>query len=444
MQGVGATNAPEKADPRAAYARPDFYRFLALSAQLVLLLAVFRLYRVEQFSGDMGFFFMCCLAFTTFAVHYWLPFPWKEKFWVAVSLGGALLLLPFWRVALLIAAGAVLYLILVSPLSYWKRVSLVVSGLAVAMVLRSQPAFFPRLQNDHTLGSFWVLFGVLFMFRLIVYLHDIRYMKGRPPLTEFLAYFFILPNYVFLLFPVIDYKSMRLGYYRRDIHEIAQQGILWICRGTLQLLAYMLIFYARDMLIVHSFGSLVSMMLLTFLLYLRVSGQFHISIGLLHLFGYDLPETNHKYLLSHSLTDFWRRINIYWKDFMVKLVYFPTYFWLRKKGELRAQLTGTGFVFVVTWALHAYQTFWLRGQIVFTWPDTLFWGVLGILMILNVWWDHRHPRRKTLGVVTLQARVREAVSILGTVTVILLLWSLWSAPSVTAWIDFLKWWNPSS
>jgi D-alanyl-lipoteichoic acid acyltransferase DltB (MBOAT superfamily) len=409
-----AIKAPANGDPRLAWARPDLNRFLALSAQLALLLVVFRVYRVEQFAGDMGFFFMCCLAFAAFAVHYWLPFRWKEKFWLAISLLGALLLLPFWRVALLMTAGGALYLVLASPLSYWKRVSLVASGLAIAMVLRGQPAFFTRLMNNHSLGSFWVLFGALFMFRLIVYVHDIRYMKGRPPLTEFLAYFFILPNYVFLLFPVIDYKTMRLGYYRRDIHEIAQQGIMWMCRGTLQLLAYMLIFYARDMLVVHSFGSLLSMMLLTFLLYLRVSGQFHISVGLLHLFGYDLPETNHKYLLSHSLTDFWRRINIYWKDFMVKVVYFPAYFWLRKKGELRAQVMATGLVFVVTWALHAYQTFWLRGQIVFTWPDTLFWAVLGILMILNVWWDHRHARRRNGSAITLQARGREAVSVLGT------------------------------
>ena len=56
----------------------------------------------------------------------------------------------------------------------------------------------------------------------------------------------------------------------------------------------------------------------TYLLYLRVSGQFHIIVGMLHLFGYDLPETNHRYLLARSVNDFWRRVNIYWKDFMVK------------------------------------------------------------------------------------------------------------------------------
>ncbi len=125
-------------------------------------------------------------------------------------------------------------------------------------------------------------------------------------------------------------------------------------------------------------------MVLVYLLYLRVSGQFHIIVGLLHLFGYDLPETHRRYLLASSLTDFWRRINIYWKDFMVKMVYFPVYFRLRKRGETQAQVVATAAVFVITWATHSYQWFWLRGDVLFTWPDTLFWGILGALVIVNV------------------------------------------------------------
>ena len=68
---------------------------------------------------------------------------------------------------------------------------------------------------------------------------------------------------------------------------------------------------------------LVQYLLWPFLLYLRVSGQFHIIVGMLHLFGFNLPETHHLYYLSSSFSDFWRRINIYWKDFMMKLVFYP-------------------------------------------------------------------------------------------------------------------------
>jgi hypothetical protein len=61
-----------------------------------------------------------------------------------------------------------------------------------------------------------------------------------------------------------------------------------------------------------------------FLLYLRVSGQFHIIVGILHLFGFTCRRRT-RYFLASSFTDFWRRINIYWKDFMMKLFYYPRF-----------------------------------------------------------------------------------------------------------------------
>ena len=442
VEAVPSTT-PATDDPRAGNARRNPYQFVVLTVQLALLLGVFLVYRVERFGfGDLDFFGMCSLVFAAFAIHYWLPFQWKEKFWVGISLAGMLLFLSPRTALALVAAGAGLYLVCASRLSYRTRISLVAAGFVVAVFLRSHPEWLTRITHGHSLSSFWPLFGAIFMFRTIIYAYDLRSTTGRPSLTAFAAYFFILPNYFFLLFPVIDYKTMRLGYYRRDIHKIAQEGINWIYRGTVQLLLYMIVFHVRDMLVlngVNTLARLAAMMFLTFLLYLRVSGQFHIIVGMLHLFGYDLPETNHKYLLSRSLTDFWRRINIYWKDFMVKIVYFPTYFRLRKKNEFHAQMIATAAVFVVTWFLHSYQSFWLRGHFVFTLPDTLFWAVLGSLVMLNVWWDVRHPlRRRYSGV---QAWVRSAGGIAGTMSLMLVIWSLWDAPSLQLWIDSLTWWR---
>lgn len=437
-----------KADPRAKNSATNVYRFATLIAQLALLLTVFRVYHVEQFKGpdDLIFFSMCCVAFAAFAIHYWLPFHLKEKFWIAVSICSAALFLQR-RVALaLFLSGALFYLVVSSRLSYRIRVGIVTAGLGLAMLCSWKAAWMEHLRFGLSLPrAFWPVFGAIFMFRLVVYLYDLQTVKGKPSLTEFLAYFFILPNYFFLLFPVIDFKTMRLSYYRRDIHEVAQRGIFWICRGTVQILLYMVVYFSRDLLAfngMHSLGSVAAAMLLTFLLYLRVSGQFHIAIGLLLLFGYDLPETNHKYLLSSSLNDFWRRINIYWKDFMVKIVYFPTYFRLRKKNEFRARMIATAMVFFVTWALHAYQSFWLNGHASFSWPDTIFWAALGSLVMLNVWWEIRHPRRKKLS--GIQGFLRNAASVLVTMAVILFLWSLWSSPSVQAWGDFLTYWKPKS
>jgi hypothetical protein len=136
--------------------------------------------------------------------------------------------------------------------------------------------------------------------------------------------------------------------------------------------------------------------------------------------------------------DFWRRINIYWKDFMVKIVYFPVYFKWRKKGEVRAQVVATVAVFVVTWILHSYQYFWIKGKFEITWPDTIFWTLLGLLVILNVLWDSKHKRR--LPDVSWRGRAVHAAQVLGTFMLITTLWSLWSAPTLGSWSYLMTHW----
>jgi D-alanyl-lipoteichoic acid acyltransferase DltB (MBOAT superfamily) len=173
-----------------------------------------------------------------------------------------------------------------------------------------------------------------------------------------------------------------------------------------------------------------------YLLYLRISGQFHIIAGMLCLFGYDLPETNRRYLLASSISDFWRRANIYWKDFMIKVIYFPAYFAMRRSGELRGQLLATTLVFFVSWLLHAYQFFWLQGDFRITFNDSLFWAILGGLVVMNVWIDAKRPKRR-LGPGG-PSRARHALQVVATFTLIAVLWSMWSANSMTEWIHFLK------
>ena len=65
------------------------------------------------------------------------------------------------------------------------------------------------------------------------------------------------------------------------------------------------------------------------------------ACGMLHLFGYQLPETHHHYLLATSFTDYWRRINIYWKDFMVRIFFNPVVFRLKRWPQPAALAVAT-------------------------------------------------------------------------------------------------------
>jgi len=404
-------------------------QFAVLAVQLALLLLVFDLFGLE--SGTL--FTLGCLVFGGFAVSYWLPFRLKEPFFILLSLAGAYFLLDAVVASLLIIAGVILFAIVRSGLDFYGRV-LVIIGFALVCAYARATGRFPI--PDH----FWAVFGAIFMFRMIVYLYDIKHLPGPPGLNDFLSYFFLLPNYCFLLFPVIDFQTFRKSYFQRNINTVAQQGVWWILRGTIQLLLYRLVYQLEGIFVPPRRAvstSVVARIILGFLLYLQVSGQFHIIVGMLHLFGYDLPETNRKYLLSHSISDFWRRINIYWKDFMVKICYLPVFFKLRRKGELRAQVVATILVFVTTWVLHGYQFFWLQGKFRMSVNDTLFWTILGTLVVGNVWTEARQ-QKKHLSKIGCTARLWEAARIVATISVLMVLWSLWSFNNLAEWVNFLK------
>jgi hypothetical protein len=178
-------------------------------------------------------------------------------------------------------------------------------------------------------------------------------------------------------------------------------------------------------------------MVLTYLLYLNVSGRFWVIVGMLHLFGYDLPEPNRRYLLAGSFSDLWRRINIYWKDFMVKVVYYPVYFKLRKSGDLRAQIAATAVVFIATWILHAYQSFWLIGTWTMRWTDTAFWAILGLMVVATTLYDRRPKRKPRTG---WQGALVHGGQVLATFLVMITLWSMWSSLTFTSWFYLMTHW----
>jgi len=257
-----------------------------------------------------------------------------------------------------------------------------------------------------------------------------------------LSYFFLLPNVVFPFFPVVDYTVFRKQYYDEEEFAIYQRGIRWMMRGTLQLIAYRVVYQYLTIPItsVHTAADVGIYMLTTYLLYIRVSGQFHLVTGMLHLFGFNLPRTHNRYFLASSMLDYWRRINIYWKDFMLKLVFYPVYFRLKKYGEVRALVLGTSIVFVATWLLHSYQWFWLLGEFPLTWNDVIMWGILGGAVIINTLYERKQPpvRRLQPAQLTFRARLPVAFKAVATFVFICVLWSLWTSPSVTDWVAMVS------
>lgn len=401
--------------------------YLLVLAQLGLLLLLLRQFQIES----AAFLRLAMLAFAGFAVHAWLPLRLRLPFFVLLSLAGIGVVMGFENAAWLVAIGLLLIGICHVPIAFGWRTALLLGAAGVLGLQRAGHLPFPW--SD----AIWPILGAMFMFRLIIYYYDLRHEKAAGTPTQSLAYFFMLPNACFPLFPVVDYKTFRRNYYDDDAYRIYQTGIEWMVRGVIHLILYRVVYYYLT-LAPHEVGEpaqLTQYLVSNFLLYLRVSGLFHLIIGMLCLFGFRLPETHNRFLLASSFTDFWRRINIYWKEFMQKVFYYPAVFKLRKLGTEKALVVATLYVFIMTWFLHAYQWFWLRGTMLFVVQDILFWTILGLLVVANSLYEMKHGRARSLGtpVVTWRDTARRVAKTYATFWFICVLWSFWTAESLESW-----------
>ncbi|MEZ6059378.1 MAG: hypothetical protein R3C19_03345 [Planctomycetaceae bacterium] len=391
-------------------------RFALLLTELVLIAAVVHLFRIEERRHLLP---VLCASIAGFSIHSWLPVTQRLRFFALLSVS-IVVLVPG-------IDGGVRTLVLGGCLigTFYLPISRIQKGCVLAaatMVLALARVRFPM--------PFWPILGSMFMFRLLLFFVEQRNQSVRPSPASVVSYFFMLPNVCFPLFPVVDYRTFRDTYYDSDEWEIYQRGVRWIVRGMIHLVLYR---FVKANLIpepheLHDVRRIAVFMATNYALYLQVSGQFHLITGLLHLFGFNLPRTHHLYFLASSFSDIWRRINIYWKDFMTKVFFFPAFFAVRRRGwSVRAAIVVSVLcVFVATWLLHSWQTFWLRGRFPVTINDAFLWLGVGCCVAVNALFDAQR------GVERNQSGWLAAVSVswrtVGMFVLVSLFWACWTRP----------------
>jgi len=425
-------------------------QFLAVVAQFGLVVLLVQYWQLESQPLSR----LMWLAFAGFVIHHLLPLRFRLPFFATLSLVAVITgvghlgpnVFAAWLTGKITTTGFLYHLfpgltligiglgligICHLPIRFGARVALIaVAGAALAF-LRAHSQWFPDVTE------MWVILGSMFMFRLMIYLYDLKHRTAPFSLAHAVSYFFMLPNVCFPLFPVVDYKTFCSTYYNEDWPRVYQSGLKWMFRGVIQLLLYRVIyqFAPLDVYKLSSALDVAGCMLGMYLLYLRISGTFHLIVGLLHMFGFNLPETHHLYYLATSFTDFWRRINIYWKDFVMKLFFYPTHFKLRKMGTLWALSFATLATFLATWLLHSWQWFWIRGTPLFNWKDFSFWMILAVLVLVTAIYETTRTRRRTLtpSRVTLGQRLIVGLQAAGVFSLMCILWAYWSCQT---WAEF--------
>jgi hypothetical protein len=407
--------------------------YLATAVQLALIVIVVKAFAIEQ---QEHFLPVVGVATMGFLIHWWLPSNFRVPFFNVLSLGTIAMVLGWPNAGWVLGIGLGLVTVCLLPIPWRYRV---LALLIASIVLASY-----RLDQAE---RFWPVLASLFMFRLIVFLFETRHATTRPPTGLTIAYFMPLQNISFLFFPILDYKTWCESYRPATSWELAQSGIRMMVRGLTHLLLYRVIKYFL-LPSPHELGDAPHVLLflvLNYALYLRVSGTFHLITGIFHLFGFGMPRTNENYFLASSFTDIWRRINIYWRDFMMKVFFFPAFFRMRGLGNRGAATLAILFVFLATWLLHVYQVFWMTRNLQFRIFDGFLWLCAGLLVVVNMQFDLSRAGKGRVGAkaVTLGSALRRALQVAGTFLVVSFFWACWNTPQVVPFLRALPLTTPA-
>ena len=201
-------------------AQPVASRFAFLAAQLALLLFVIKGLNLTSGAARSLPFALCVYGMIAFAIHYWLPFHLKKTGFVLLSLGGVFAALgpsdwlaftspEFWQdmagaakfLLVAVAVGTFFFGSLRLPAPFLLRLALVVGAAGGLAYGRANHLWLSNPQ--------WAILGAIFMFRMILYAKEVQVARKPEKFSDFMCYFFLLPNMFFPLFPVIDYATFK-------------------------------------------------------------------------------------------------------------------------------------------------------------------------------------------------------------------------------------------
>jgi alginate O-acetyltransferase complex protein AlgI len=403
--------------------------FFLILIELLLIFLVVSQYKLEQELDFPRLIGAVCIGAV---INQLLPFRYRLPFFVMLFVITLVTVTSPRRTGAVVVLASVLIGLCHLPVRMTWKVGMVLLFAAALAVVRI--GWIYTTWGDAVIP----LIGSMFMFRLILYLFEMRKGDLQGGWWQRLAYFFLLPNICFPLFPIIDYRTFLRSYYNEDPYTIYQKGIRWMVWGIVQLLIYRVIYYywvpaPSD---VNSLGTLVLYFVTGYMLLLKIAGQAYLVLGILCLFGWNLPRMFHLYFLASGFSDLWRRVNLYWKEFMMKIFYYPVYFALRNTGLVLATLLSLVSAFFLTWILHSYQYFWIQGSFPITAVDAIFWGIFGISVAVDSVIQLEKKGAKSIGQRPwkfLEA-AGKSLRVIIFFSFMCMLFSFWGSGSVSEWL----------
>ena len=408
----------------------DIKYFLTLTSQVLQLGLLWYIVSLLQIEKDLWLDKFLFLVTGFFLIHAISPSKFKPIVFFFSFVSTIILFLGFGEAINLLLLGLGVLGICHLPTSMTFRRLLLIAVAVFLALARIGYVWSPLSAHGLT------VFAAIFMFRTILYIYELKYEKTATSIWHRLNYFFMLPNIVFPLFPIVDYKTYLNTYYTKSSTIIYQRGINLIAWSIVCLVLYRWLYYfaVPDLDSVDGVEKVVQYIIATYLTVIRLVGILSLSVGVLRLFGYNLPEIFNYMFLASSFSDLFRRINIYWKGFLMKLSYYPAYFKLRKITPGYAIILSALVTFFFTWFFHIYQWGWILGSNPIRITSILYWGIFGILATLSMQLEMKKtkPDHSFLG------SVKHAGKVMGVFFTMAILYSMWTHATLADWLSIVE------
>lgn len=404
-----------------------------LVLQLALLCVFTGIYKIQD---KQGLPVLLYITFPAFLLHAFLPVKWRPVLLTLIFWGVCLWSLGWVTGGFILFVSLLLFVCAELPVKLIFRIILILGITAGMIVLRNQWFFAPRA----IIAVPYI--AALFMFRMVSYLYYKKRNIETIPLFRRLNYFFLLPNLVFLLFPIIDYRNYVETYYARPAVEIYRKGIFRITMGVVLLILHRVVYYywAIPPANVRDLTSLIAYNFISYFLIIQIVGMFQICVGWVTLFGYDLNAIFENFFFAKGFSDLWRKINHYWRDFILKTFYFPIFFRLRKKmGQYQVMVVAGLTSFFFSWMMHSQQLYWISGDFSFTPNDAIYWMTMGVFITADGIYQYRNTGKNPSNKRSVFASILiGGLRITGIFLFASLLWTLWNADSISSWAFLMK------
>ena len=288
----------------------------------------------------------------------------RQRQWVVLlgSLGMGLLLAGWPAVGFLGGWVAALFPLPFLPLARKVRLGLLVAVLSGLLIWLMTPG-----RDGLHLRWYGYYFFMICAFRYVLFFYESMGPGPRRPLADifldYLVYLLSGPSFMVLPYQIVipAFSAFRAGASRKSAEEhLARASTLMTWALVNGGLAYVMAHH-RSML--KGLPALASHLYLFTNAILAVSSTSHFLIGLLALWGFDVPEPFRFVFLARSLSEFLSRFAAHFTNFLATVFYYPLLVALRKRGPVLSRALALGLTLMVgNTFVHLFRYAYLIGQ----------------------------------------------------------------------------------